>query len=198
MREGEEEPQGIVQWPIVKRRLFTILSALSLLLCAAVCLLWMRSYWVGDFVGWHRRVVGDPTYVERMWAASTEPGGFGLVLQAYRTPTSSPSPSPFWRTRPDPKGLAIPTWSRWGFKGYVWRSDPSVGSLEHHVASVRMLVVPAWSLCLLAAVLPSSWVAVTARRRMIGRRLRQNLCPSCGYDLRATPERCPECGIELR
>ena len=34
------------------RRLFTLLSALSLLLCVAAVVLWVRSYWLCDFVGW--------------------------------------------------------------------------------------------------------------------------------------------------
>ena len=57
--------------------------------------------------------------------------------------------------------------------------------------------IPLWMLAALFAMPP---IIVLLRRRwwVIIERSRQGLCPTCGYDLRATTGRCPECGLEPR
>jgi hypothetical protein len=54
----------------------------------------------------------------------------------------------------------------------------------------RLIGVPLWfpaCVCLVALI-----ISIRAWRRR--RRDPTKVCASCGYDLRATPERCPECG----
>src|SRR5688572_312021 len=54
------------------------------------------------------------------------------------------------------------------------------------------IALPLWLIALLSAT-PPTLALVHHRRR--ARRARATLCPNCGYDLRATPDRCPECGL---
>jgi hypothetical protein len=94
-----------------------------------------------------------------------------------------------WRTRPD---VAMADAVRVEGGGFA-----CFGRLTGYRAdgeSETWLVLHVWPLVVLASVLPAVGLVRhrNARRR---RRRRSNAqCPSCGYDLRATPGRCPECG----
>jgi len=59
------------------------------------------------------------------------------------------------------------------------------------VYDAAAVAVPDWMVAGLAAALPALWAIQTLQRR---KRVRENHCLNCGYDLRATPDRCPECG----
>ena len=46
------------------KALFTILSAMSLVLCVATCVLWVRSFWVGEEIKYYYGDPVDPLYNE--------------------------------------------------------------------------------------------------------------------------------------
>jgi len=59
--------------------------------------------------------------------------------------------------------------------------------------NARMITVPFWLFAAVAAI-PSLFAL---RKTRYERRCRREArCPSCGFDLRASPDRCPECGRE--
>lgn len=66
-----------------------------------------------------------------------------------------------------------------------WSTGP--GHLSHSLH----INLPRWCVILLTAIAPALWLGRRVQKR---KTRRAGLCETCGYDLRATPERCPECG----
>ncbi len=56
---------------------------------------------------------------------------------------------------------------------------------------------PPWVLPTDFALLPALWLTIFLFRRRSQDKKRLGLCPTCGYDLRASKGRCPECGTPI-
>ncbi len=73
------------------------------------------------------------------------------------------------------------------------KSEATVPNMDETVPCNRLLI-PWWMLLLTFTLLATPWFMQIRLRRRARLRKRKGLCPTCGYDLRATPDRCPECG----
>jgi hypothetical protein len=82
-----------------------------------------------------------------------------------------------------------PLWLGFGRNDFPPTTSHGQTSVQH------CAVAPAWPAAVALALLPLLWLVQTTRRR---RRVRMGCCLTCGYDLRATPERCPECGALVK
>ena len=69
----------------------------------------------------------------------------------------------------------------------------ALSGARNHIAMRRRLFNIAAALSLLL-ILPAVWTNRFRKSRRARRARQRGLCPTCGYDLRASPERCPECG----
>jgi hypothetical protein len=165
----------------VLRILFNVLTVLSLLLCVATVLLWVRSYWSLDEFGYRFR---DDSGV-----SISNPRGHLLVWWHFPGPKDGPMsfrPGFFHHQTASPGGDFEDDFGsaqlKWG-PLHVWEFPPFT----------RFARLPFWLPVLAFTIMPLIWLS-GSRRCRARRRARMDLCPSCGYDLRATPDRCPECG----
>ena len=175
----------------MRRKLFTILAAISLLLLIAVAGLGVRGYFRFDTF-WYRHTTnfsGGGGHVDLLRLQSSQ-GRLWLGVYRWNMLTDSAGDGLHHDARKpehlyfDDRQLGQSA-GRLGFGLEADSWDP--------VAWVNRtaILLPAWFLALLFSLLP----ALRLSRWIIDRRLnRPGFCRQCGYDLRATPLRCPECG----
>lgn len=153
----------------MKRRVFNLFAAVSLVMAISVAAMWVRSVW------WHS---DHAEFVVRSWTWRTDSSQGRLWLEiADDLPPSRLSLAP----RPT-AWLPI-------FDCHAERLYPGLlpGPMTYGVNAAD------WFLILIFSALPAAWLVGHLRRHKT-----TGLCAKCGYDLRGTASNkpCPECGAE--
>jgi hypothetical protein len=185
---------------------------ISLLLFGGVCAVWAASEdhppvyerssrphegaWRGETLAGHQGVLFYLSHDVTLTARQAR-----LLDPKLKNGVSTPWES-YWNSRhaypknfPGRSFLQLPEASRpWERLGVYVRYDRA-GTLGTGIPGRVLTVgVPCWLLAVATLALPAVVVRRQFKAWRARRRARAMLCPTCGYDLRATPERCPECG----
>jgi 4-amino-4-deoxy-L-arabinose transferase-like glycosyltransferase len=191
----------------MRRRLFTLVSAVSLVLCVATCVLWVRSYYatvevsavaipgVGQWdLKWQegemqaRDARYDADYdaflYERKRLRELAERLSAELRMLAELPTMPDEGDSEYCEKANRYAKTLDLYDGLSGNGPMWK-DYSHGEFR------------LWQVTAAKAVLPSVWItAWFVRLRWRRKRLASSLCSRCGYDLRASPGRCPECGAE--
>jgi hypothetical protein len=183
-----------------RRILFPMLCLMSIL-CALTTILWIRSYSGSDFISRNK-----PTKVEPH-ALTSQRHALTFTRGSIRLSSEEHTYFPHTTTIPV---QSVDQPAHWGYGrlgvGHLHWDDAPARSLWNRLgfysyetgfmtsfsdSSEKIIAFPAALPAILFAIPP-----VLLLRRLLKqhRRRRANLCPHCGYDIRATPVQCPECG----
>ena len=179
---------------MLRRRLLAVLSLLSLILCVGTVGLWVRSYSVAyDFKTFTAQTTSKKDgFRGTGWGVSIGKGGIAFVVEwsGFRCPSEPTTDSrtdrefnkvtPYWPGTDNPPS----PWRRIGFcyNRIAWTQ-------ANDYQDWRYITIPLWFVAVVTAMAPCLWLLLRVRNTARA----DGLCPSCGYDLRATPGRCPEC-----
>ena len=178
------------------RRLLNLLTVLSLLLCVAACAFWIRSYFYCDVVaiGWTRTVTVPSRHRIEHWPGFGIGANTGECLAVFASTFDDLGMLTgtehierrllgFFAIGESMETMGYPTAG-----GFHCSATSSFGVTTYAIAW------PHWFGATATAILPG----LDGARRWRARRNSTSHCKTCGYDLRATPERCPECGRASR
>jgi hypothetical protein len=175
MRNGAEKGDSMKRFG---RFIINSLLLLSSVLCLTVVASWIRSYRRADFLFVHTKT---PSFVAIIGIRAgyiiveTRNGGFRDLFSkvGYYSYQSHRA----WKMAKIEDA----------YLGIYWKKETDSSRLPVWEA----LLIPIAYLVAFFSALPVVWVFKTLKQR---RAILQGHCPTCGYDLRATPDRCPECG----
>jgi hypothetical protein len=181
---------------------WSTLSVVLVLSAAALTVMWVRSYVVKDqFQRVTVESVGEHCESRQ---CSLRSGGGVIEFRVYGfVVVSTPDGSLLTRTDLEQMHVSVPyertEWNRFSRRGLTARDVKRLFTFrlrrsdepKPHRPFEWVVDAPHWFLIALLSAFPA-WRLAAARRR--SRRRRAGLCPTCGYDLRASAGRCPECG----
>ena len=181
----------------MRRRVFNLAAVVSLALSVALCVLWGRSYFFLDRVVYATTPGASQAQLHLGAESIQDTIAIGYVYYHPKVPTHTPQPftpglvrraarvtpgfSNVTRQFADENGYQVA-----GFGLFAWALSSEYTNAGHPVYNYGLLF-PHWAAALLSGGV--AWLCYR-RRGFVGK----GLCPACGYDLRATPDRCPECG----
>ena len=178
----------------VRRRLFGVAAALSLVLCVGAVLLWSRSYQ-------HILTLSFERTPGRWYCATSSNGHITWEFRFCADPFPADRTAAglrFNREDLGPDSAFVDDWPR-GYGPYFvgfgigsWATGGGPTDEPNETYHCRGIRTPDWAIVLLCAVLPITWMAT---RRRASRCSTAQRCLSCGYNLTGnTSGICPECG----
>jgi hypothetical protein len=176
--------------------LFNGLATASLILAVATARVWVQSYWFQDEFTWNPR--SDDTDQRTILISR---GGVQLSHDSYKSRLATPviyGRHPYHHETTLAKSYP---YSPGAPQGQVLRlNELRLAGLEYVSGetlfpaanvSFQSMTFPLPMVVALTLIMPAIWIRELKTRR---RKCRRQICPTCGYDIRATPNRCPECG----
>jgi hypothetical protein len=169
----------------MKRRLFNILAAVSLMVCVTMAVLWVRSYYISELFAWNWR--------QKSVFAETGGGQFRFEFTYVADPALSYQPPLGFQYHfdkvdgPLEEGMRMPG-SEQHFRGLGFWIVSGERWGDMHYA----IFMPAWFASVISTLLPMA----TLTRFVCGRKIPNvSVCLTCGYNLTGNVSGvCSECG----